>query len=354
MTHVPLQMYVQKQNVDEIHQELRKFSKEKLAVKTYLSFVNQCIIDEITDDKERVDLTMALFYQVLDAKKMSQKYKGYHVVRLPSALVRLDLKKVASNWQSSRLLKNAIAIVTNEPSVENKNHLQNLENLEEIDLRGHRIETFPKRLDNGEDLNKSARYLTLSHLRSLKILRLSKNMMCQMCTVYNKSLMFLDLSFNKLRKLPILYCQNLQVLNVSNNQLRGSLDVAMNFYDTDVALKQLETLDLSNNLFSWGSEQVLGACSILRDRSPSLKNLMLHNNPFVQRYDTKRKLLQLRSMCKNLSMLLAFRHQHSRKTLKISTQHPLMSTLKAQFMLGRVKWEVELLDGMGHISARES
>ena len=68
--------------------------------------------------------------------------------------------------------------------------------------------------------------------------------------------MFLDLSFNKLRKLPILYCQNLQVLNVSNNQLRSSLDVAMNFYDTDVALKQLETLDLSNNLFSWGSEQV--------------------------------------------------------------------------------------------------
>ena len=61
LTHVPLQMYVQKQNVDEIHQELRKFSKEKLAVKTYLSFVNQCIIDEITDDKERVDLTMALF-----------------------------------------------------------------------------------------------------------------------------------------------------------------------------------------------------------------------------------------------------------------------------------------------------
>ena len=79
-------------------------------------------------------------------QKMSQKYKGYHVVRLPSALVRLDSKKVASNWQSSRLLKNAIAIVTNEPSVENKDHMKNLENLEEIDLRGHRIETFPKDL----------------------------------------------------------------------------------------------------------------------------------------------------------------------------------------------------------------
>ena len=321
LTHVPLQMYVQKQNVDEIHQELRKFSKEKLAIKTYLSFVNQCIIDEITEDKERVDLTMALFYQVVDAKKMSQKYKGYHVVRLPSALVRLDSKKVASSWQSSRLLKNAIAIVTSEPSVENKDHMKNLENLEEIDLRGHRIETFPKRLNNGEDIKKSARYLTLSHLKSLKILRLSKNMMCQMCTVYNKSLMFLDLSFNKLRKLPILYCENLQVLNVSNNQLRGSLDVAMNFYDTDVAFKNWKPLIYRTTYFH-GKRASFMCMLNLRDRSPSLRNLMLHNNPFVQRYDTKRKLLQLRIMCNNLSMLLAFRHQHSRKTLKIIPSIP--------------------------------
>ena len=305
LTHVPLQMYVQKQNLDEIYQELRKFSNEKLAINTYINFVNQCIIDKTTEDKERVDLGMALFYQVMDSKKMSKRYKGYHVVRLPSDLIRLDTKKVASNWQSSKLLKNATAIVTNESSVEN--HMQNLSNIEEIDLRGHRIEFFPKRLDKGEDLNKSARYVTLSHLTSLKILRLSKNMMCQMCTVYNKSLMFLDLSFNKLRKLPPLYCENLQVLNVSNNQLRGSLDVAMSFYNTEVAFKKLETLDLSNNNFSWESEQVLCASSILRDRSPSLKNLMMHNNPFIQRYDTKKKLLQLRSIiCNSLSMLLAF------------------------------------------------
>ena len=33
LTHVPLQMYVQKQNVDEIHQELRKFSKENLRLR---------------------------------------------------------------------------------------------------------------------------------------------------------------------------------------------------------------------------------------------------------------------------------------------------------------------------------
>ena len=318
---VPLEVYVQKQNLSEILLDLKQKKLLKASMEGYLDVVDECIVESIRNnedeqEQETEELTVPLFYETIDERKFKKNYKGYRVVRLPSALIRLDVRKVASYWQSKQFLHNAKALVaTPEESRTYSNHIKNLQTVEEIDLRGHKIECFPMKIEgtsedfqNNVALRKKAKYLTLSHLSSLKILRLSKNLMVQMSTIFNTTLMYLDLSFNRLKKLPLLYCANLRVLDVSNNKLSGSLDAAMNFYSNpNIEFKILETLDLSGNKFTWEIEQVLSACSILRNRTPKLQNLMWHDNPFLKKYDSKKKLLLLRStVCTSLPKLLAF------------------------------------------------
>jgi hypothetical protein len=312
-TTVPLQLYVQKQNLDEILQDLKKSKKLKSKMETYLNTVDECIIEEIRDE-ETEPLTVKLLYEVIGKKKFSKRYKGYRVIRIPSAVIRLEKNKVASYWQSKQFLHNAIGLCEMQSNAPHTDHFQNLAMVEEIDLRGHKIKYFPMKIDGSSndfktnaEFREKAKYLTLSHLSSLKILRLSKNLMVQMSTVFNRSLMYLDLSFNKLKKVPLLYCDNLKVLNVSNNELYGSLDDAMFNGNADVKFPILETLDLSGNKFTWGTEQVFSAFSILRYRTPKIQNLLLHENPFLTQYRTKKKLLLLRStVCTALPKLLAF------------------------------------------------
>ena len=127
----------------------------------------------------------------------------------------------------------------------------------------------------------------------LQMIFARNNMMREIAPLHFPHLSVLDLSNNELEALPHFDLPNLIHLDVSQNKLSGRLDVALGLVADplahspgdvwpEVLYKSLQYLDLSGNQFSWIVDMQMHAASVVGQYMPAVKNLQLHDNPFVE------------------------------------------------------------------------
>ena len=331
----------------------------------YRDSVNDVISQESLEARETISLQINRMFK---DKSMRPKHKGDRVLSFYSDLLEKDDDK-PSRWKSSKLLCDAKGLTSEILAgggmgafIGGKNEkYTTLSELKELDLRGHKIKTFPVEFDPGTCDKKRLELFELRHLKSLKILRLSQNVIETMGSLACKDLQVLDLSNNRLQRLPFLgRLTNLKVLNVSNNRLSGRLDIALGFVQCEeysslrfkiketegdgselvhsqkYKFESLVTLDISRNEFAWDSVQTQLAASSLGFRTPHIQNLMLDRNPFLKSINTANDIKMLRALFSvHLARLIAFSPPRIQIALKKQTQLIQLNGLYEDISMGK-------------------
>jgi hypothetical protein len=295
---------------------------------SYTSFVDDLISNEELLKKACTSLKYA---RIFKDEKMRDQPNGPRTLILHSNFIPIHDAQ-PSRWRSVKLLSDAAGIVSellikgigklsafSDTAEMNRTKVKEIVH---IDLRGHRIQCFPVEFNAKNCDIAQQKLFELQHLKNLKVLQLSHNIIESMATICNRSLQVLNLSFNKLRRLPLLHLENLRILNASNNLLSGRLDLALGLVEhasnrprkeegDAAAYMEMLTLDISGNLFDWNDMQTQYGASMIGVRMPNLQNLMMHNNPFITRITTTEDIFELRSLfALHLFNLLAFSPPH--------------------------------------------